>query len=168
MIHLLTSHQQELRTIDESLFAVRMFPLLGEEAVAGQVLIPVVTAGHETVAEQIGMQFKRELGYDFNPYDPESDTLLITSTFQATFPIVAGAIGMDNEDGRWVLRWAWLHPYERGPRHRGRGGQFALAWHQLEERYSDFFVEGPYSQAMYAFMKHRGIAPSRFSPDNVE
>ena len=168
MRDLLASHQQELRTIDESLFAVRMFPVLGEEAVNGQVFIPVVTAEHEAIAEQIGMQFKRELGYDFNPHDPESDTLLITSTFQATFPIVAGAIGMDTEDDHWVLRWAWLHPYERGTRHLGRGGQFTLAWDQLEERYGDFFVEGPYSRAMYTFMKHRGLAPSRFSPGDVE
>ncbi|MFI2486853.1 hypothetical protein ACH47X_08085 [Promicromonospora kroppenstedtii] len=168
MTDLLARHQQELRTIDDGLFAMRMFPLLGEEAVAGQVLIPVVAAGHEGVAEQIGLQFKRELSYDFNPFDLESDTLLITSTFQATFPVVAGAVGMDNEDDHWVLRWAWLHPYERGPRHLGRGGQFALAWDQLEERYGDFYVEGPYSQAMYAFMKHRGISPSRFSADEVE
>jgi hypothetical protein len=147
-------------------FDMCMFPLLGEERPTSRVLIRAVTAQQRTTVAQIGMQFRRELSFDSAPFDPDdrnSEAVLIASKkFLATFPIAAGAAGLEQEDGQWVLKWAWLHPYERGTI------LFDEAWNELEARYGQFLVEGPYSRAMSAFFRRRGISDSRFDPQQLE
>ncbi|MFG1995309.1 hypothetical protein ACGFJ7_35570 [Actinoplanes sp. NPDC048988] len=141
-------------------FDMRMFPLLGEEQPSSSVLLRAVTPQQREVAEQVGMQFRRELRFDsapFDPDDPDSEGVLIMSKrFAATFAIVAGAAGLEAEDGGWVLKWIWLHPYERGSLYIDE------VWTELEGRYGAFFVEGPYSPAMSAFFRRRSVAESRF------
>lgn len=76
-----------------------MFPLLGDEKPRSSVLIPAVTPLHRQVVSEIGVQFRRELRYDFAPFDvddPQSEGVLIDSKrFEATFPIAAGAAGLE-------------------------------------------------------------------------
>jgi hypothetical protein len=73
---------------------------------------------HAGPVNAIGEQFRRELRLDFAPFDmddPESVGVLIDSKrFLATFPIAAGAAGLERASDRWILKWVWLHPYERG------------------------------------------------------
>ena len=112
------------------------------------------------------MQFRRELGFDSAPFDPDDRafeaTLIVSKKFLATFPIAAGAVGLEYEDGLWVLKWVWLHPYERST------ALFDEAWGELERLYGLFFVEGPYTPAMGAFLRRRGIPESRFDPKLLE
>ncbi|GAA2535133.1 hypothetical protein [Winogradskya humida] len=167
MDDLLNAHRAELQHFGTPpRFDMHMFPLLGEFTPTSGLLIRAVTDQQRATAEQIGMQFRRELGFDsapFDPHDPDSEAALIMSKkFSATFPIIAGVAGLESENDGWVLKWVWLHPYERGT------SLFDDAWNELEQRYGLFFVEGPYSPAMGAFFRRRGIAESRFDPDQLE
>ncbi|MBL0887591.1 hypothetical protein [Myceligenerans indicum] len=95
---------EELDRVDTSLFTMTVAPLLGQ-AHPGGLLAPVTSADHERAAELMGAQFRRERGYDFNPYDPgpEAETLLILGRFHTTFPVAVGAVGMSCHRGRWTL-----------------------------------------------------------------
>ncbi|WP_412540090.1 hypothetical protein R8Z50_30375 [Longispora sp. K20-0274] len=142
-------------------FDVRMFPLLGEEAdrSAGVTRHADSLALRHIVAD-VGIQFKRELGYDtppFDPGDPLGDGVLILSQkFIATFPIAAGAAEfIRHDDGAWMMTWIWLHPYERG---NSLAGQ---VWDELEDRYGQFLIDGPLSPAMRAFLNRRQILNCR-------
>jgi hypothetical protein len=89
-------------------FDMCMFPLLGEERPASHVLIRAVTEQQRAIVAQVGMQFRRELGFDsapFDPDDPGSEAVLILSRkFLATFPIAAGAVGLEQDDDQWILK----------------------------------------------------------------
>ncbi|MFI5937849.1 hypothetical protein [Actinoplanes sp. NPDC051494] len=161
------AHRSELKRFGmPPRFDIRMFPLLGEERSYSSVLLRAVTSQQREVVEQVGMQFRRELRFDsapFDPDDPDSEGVLIMSKrFAATFPIVAGAAGLESENGGWVLKWIWLHPYERGSLYIDE------VWTELEGRYGAFFVEGPYSPAMGSFFRRRGVTDSRFDPKQVK
>jgi len=156
-----SSHARELEHFgDPPRFNIRMFPLLGMDSRSGPVILRADTSELRDVVTAIGMQFKRELRYDvppFDPDDPHTEAFVIASTrFEATFPIAAGAGGMDRDpSGAWVLTWVWLHPYERG------GRLFGDAWRALEARYGDFSLEGPFSPAMQRFIVGNGISADR-------
>lgn len=160
MDDLLIEQQVELEQFgNPPRFDMRMFPLLGMEKPRNTVLIPALSEAHRQVVEEIGRQFRRELGFDFVPFDasdPEFEGVLIDSRkFLATFPIAAGAAGFERDGDRWIMKWVWLHPYERGT------GRFADTWNELERRYGEFYVEGPYSPMMEAFIRKYGIRPDR-------
>jgi hypothetical protein len=167
MDDLVAAHRLELQHFGvPPRFDMRMFPLLGEERPNSGVLIRAVTSQQRTAVEQLGIQFRRELGFDsppFDPDDPQSEAALIMSKkFLATFPIAAGAAGLETEGDGWVLKWVWLHPYERG------SDLFDEAWSELEQRYGLFSIEGPYSPAMGSFFRRRGVSETRFDPEQLE
>ena len=140
-------------------YEIAMVPLLEDEpGNDGSLLVPVTSSAHRQAAEYFGKQFRRELGYTLEPYeatDAESETVLILSRFQASFPLAAGAAGLSGTDAGWLLTWIWLRPHERGR------GLLDDAWDELEERYGEFAIEAPYSGAMTRFFKRRGVQPPR-------
>jgi hypothetical protein len=141
-------------------FDMRMFPLLSLECPAG-VLIPAVDYALREVVAEVGVQFKRETGYDLAPFDPSNPdmqgVLFDSQKFMATFPIAAGAAGFSRVDGVWWMDWVWVHPYERGT------GLFRRAWGELEQLYGRFHVEGPYSASMSAFLRNEEVDPGRLN-----
>ncbi len=136
-----------------------LFPLLGLDNDRSVATTHASTEALCLIVEQIGRQFKRELGYDFPPFDPgdpHNEAVLINSLkFHATFPIAAGAAGFMRDDEGWIMTWIWLHPYERG------GRLIEKAWPELGARYGEFRIEAPYSPAMEAFMRRHGITDER-------
>jgi hypothetical protein len=157
---LLSRHAEELKDFgDPPPFDIRMFPLLGMDNDRSIVTIHASTEALRDIVEQIGRQFKRELGYDFPPFDPDDpdrDAVLINSwKFHATFLIAAGAAEFMRDDAGWIMTWIWLHPYERG------GRLIEKAWPELEARYGEFRIEAPYSPAMEAFMRRHAITDER-------
>ncbi|MDR7381210.1 hypothetical protein J2S48_000725 [Promicromonospora iranensis] len=144
-------------------YEIAMVPLLEDEpGNDGSLLVSVTSSAHRQAAQYFGKQFRRELGYTLEPYeatDAESETVLILSRFQASFPLAAGAAGLSRTDGGWLLTWIWLHPHERGR------GLLDLAWDELEERFGEFAIEAPYSGAMRRFFDRRGVQPPRIDPE---
>jgi hypothetical protein len=122
-------------------FDIRMVPLLEEEKPPGSVLIPASTPGLRDAVAIFAQQFRRETSYDFAPFDIHDLTahgvLFDSIRFQATFPIAAGAAGLTQKDGTWVMEWVWIHPYERGGRLLDR------AWDELEREHGQFHIAGP-------------------------
>ena len=51
----------------------------------------------------------------------------------------------------WTMTWAWLHPFAR------RRGLLSDAWDTFVDRYGDFILEPPLSEAMEGFAAHRGL-----------
>lgn len=47
----------------------------------------------------------------------------------------------------WALQWIWLHPYFRNH------DCLSQVWPMFRDKFGNFFVEGPYSKAMAAFLK---------------
>jgi hypothetical protein len=109
--------------------------------------------------------FKREFGFDFAQYTADEDT----GPKDRIFAMVH--IRADGKDGvfgvisfRWrewkddppayALQWVWFHPWER------RQGHLSKFWPQFREKLGNFIVEGPLSEAMYAFLKKHGECPN--------
>ncbi|MEV6527227.1 hypothetical protein AB0M43_35380 [Longispora sp. NPDC051575] len=153
--------EEELKYFgDPPRFDVRMFPLLGVD-VDGSVGITRHADAYELrqVVAEIGMQFKRELRFDLPPFDPDDPrrdgVLILSRRFTATFAIAAGAAEFVEDDGGWTMTWIWLHPYERG------GELIERAWEELEGRYGEFRIDGPFSPAMRAFLARQQIPDGR-------
>jgi hypothetical protein len=164
MDDLIAEHRRQLEDFAQPpRFDIRMFPLLGEQPPTDTVLLPATTPQRRDIVDQIGHQFGRELGFDFAPFDPNDPhshaALVISTKFIATFPIAAGAAGLERDSNQWRLQWIWLHPYVRGT------GLFHHAWRELEHLYGQFHLEGPYSPAMNAFIHRHGIDPARLDPE---
>ncbi|HEY3894800.1 MAG TPA: hypothetical protein VGL88_05465 [Pseudonocardiaceae bacterium] len=84
---------------------------------------PVVTTRSplwlRRIAEQIGLQFRRETHFDFPPYsatDPDGQhVILLEGRYAIAYAkLIAGAIGIYRADTDPYLGWVWVHPYERG------------------------------------------------------
>jgi hypothetical protein len=142
-------------------FDIRMVPLLGTERPSGGAV--VVAADTPELRESVVVfaeQFRRETHYDFVPFDADDPSvqgaLFVSLRFMATFPIAAGAAGLTQENGEWLLEWVWLHPYERG------GRLFDRVWSELERKYGQFHIAGPYSAAMEKFLVRREIQRDRW------
>jgi hypothetical protein len=165
MDDLTAEHRRELESFGQPpRFDIRMIPLLGEQPPTDTVLAPATTPQRRDAVDRLGQQFRRELGFDFPPFDPDDPAsqavLILSRKFLATFPIAAGAAGLDHDGCQWTLQWIWLHPYERGT------GLFTQAWLELEQRYGKFHLEGPYSPAIQAFIRSHPIEPHRLDQSN--
>lgn len=104
--------------------------------------------------------FRREFGYDFVQYSEREDNdpketlgFLFTDGFGGYDERVIGGSMFrwreykDSPPG-WALQWIWLHPYERGK------GKLKDALPAFKLLFGDnFFVEGPRSAAMKAFLE---------------
>ncbi|WP_035841581.1 hypothetical protein [Kitasatospora azatica] len=145
---------------DPPRFDIRMVPLLGMERPSRSVIVADSKALREAV-DVIGQQFRRETNNDVAPFSTErSDVegvLFVSRRFHATFPIAAGAAGFAMEDGVWWMDWIWIHPYERGR------GLMDVVWIDLEHRYGQFHIDGPYSRAMSAFLRRRNVSTERLN-----
>lgn len=104
--------------------------------------------------------FKREMRFDFVQWespegspDPDAQGIL----FPDDDGKILGAVAFrwrepdDKTDPPfWGLQWVWVCPQAR------RSGILAQRWPSLRERFGDFYVEGPVSEAMQTFLKKHG------------
>lgn len=149
---------------------IKMYPLLHvDKPNYGHAMIRATDDMRlRRIVEAFGKCFRRELHFDFPPFEAEfvdfygkpnkADVVLFDAQeMGATFPIAAGAAGLSMVQGDRVLDWIWLHPFERGERLMG------YAWADLEAAYGDdFLVRNPLSGAMKGFLMKQGVAPERW------
>ncbi|MGW9596070.1 hypothetical protein ACWHLZ_37970 [Streptomyces chartreusis] len=149
---------------------IKMYPLLyADKPEYGHALIRATDDMRlRKVVETFGKCWRRELGYDFHPFDasfvdyegnPNKAEVVLFNAQEtmATFPIAAGAAGLSIRKGRRQLDWIWLHPFERGRR------LMTLAWSDLESKYgNDFLIQPPLSHAMRGFLEKRGVDRGRW------
>lgn len=150
---------------------IRMYPLLHvDKPNYGHVMIRATDDMRlRRIVEEFGKCFRRELRFDFPPFSAEhfdfegrpneAEVVLFDAqrSTMATFPIAAGAAGLSLYEGRRVLEWIWLHPFERGDR------LMEWAWVDLEAAYGDdFLVRGPLSGAMQGFLGKQGVREDRW------
>ncbi|MEV4043138.1 hypothetical protein [Streptomyces sp. NPDC049744] len=150
---------------------IRMYPLLHVDKPGfGRTLIPATDDMElRRIVEAFGKCFRRELRFDFPPFSADlvdfygnpnrAEVVLFEAqrSITATFPIAAGAAGLSRHQGKQVLDWIWLHPFERGRDLMG------MAWADLESVYGgDFLVRGPLSGAMKGFLMKQDVDPARW------
>jgi len=106
------------------------------------------------------IKFKREFRYDFVQW-PGSEThrvdagwhgYLFTAGADGT---IAGACAFFNPEAKeggeeWALQWIWVAPKYR------RQGILLERWPVFVERYGDFYIEPPLSEAMKGFIAAHG------------
>lgn len=63
---------------------------------------------------------------------------------------IVGACAFRRREDYWALQWMWLAPKVR------RRGILARRWPMFLERFGDFVVEAPLSNAMKAFVRQHG------------
>jgi hypothetical protein len=64
-------------------------------------------------------------------------------------------------NGLFTARWIWLHPYYR------RKGILSESWPMFVDRFGDFQVELPLSEAMESFMEKVSKFPSPTRSEGV-
>lgn len=109
-------------------------------------------------------QFKREMGFDFIQWghetrrdtDPQVHGFLLADT-SGTLPhgSIVGACCFRWRDDHWSLSWVWIAPKMR------RNGILAQRWPGFLERFGDFAVEAPLSDAMQLFLARHGTPAQR-------
>jgi len=146
---------------------IQLHPIPDAEWRTREKLFLVDSPLRQEIAESIGRYFKRETPYDFPPYsagDESSETpvyLIRTTRVGAVVAIAAGALGMRRVQGEWILKWIWIHPWERGQLGDGPEQTANLVFRTLDELYGDFLIEGPISPAMRRLMEKRGYDSDR-------
>ena len=113
---------------------------------------------HHEIYER-ARQFKREMRFDFIQWggatdrdtDPQVHGFLIPDT-SGTFPAgtIVGACAFRWKRERWCLDWIWLAPGVR------RKGILAQRWARFLDRFGDFSIEAPVSEAMQLFLQRYG------------
>jgi hypothetical protein len=104
------------------------------------------------------LAFKREFHYDFIQWKShggheELDVHGYLFTGDNGEIVGAGAFrnrAKNTDKPKWALQWIWLCPQER------RKGHLAKRWLQFRNRFGDFIVESPVSDAMEGFLKKQG------------
>ncbi|WPR75223.1 hypothetical protein [Algoriphagus sp. NG3] len=103
------------------------------------------------------LAFKREFRYDFTqwskkgPEDQESQGYLFTGDKGEIVGACAFRKRLQNDNTyRWGLQWIWICPDERGK------GHLSKRWKMFRERFGDFHVEPPVSDAMKVFLEKKG------------
>lgn len=99
--------------------------------------------------------FKRELHYDFIQWNEDGNVGQEARGFLFTGEKgeIVGACAFrqrKEKQKRWGLQWIWFCPIER------RKGHLEKRWSTLRERFGDFLVEPPVSNAMKTFLEKHG------------
>ncbi|RYY26336.1 MAG: hypothetical protein EOP62_10890 [Sphingomonadales bacterium] len=104
--------------------------------------------------------FKREMRFDFVQWDspdstpdPDVQGFLLSDDegrIQGAVSFRWRQVKDRSEPGCWGLDWVWICPPAR------RSGVLSRVWPMLRERFGDFHVEGPVSEAMQALLANRG------------
>lgn len=104
-------------------------------------------------------QFRREMQFDFVQWgkdtvkdtDPDVRGFLFPDD-SGVFPVgaIVGACAFRRREDHWAMQWMWLAPKVR------RHGILARRWPLFIERFGDFVVEAPLSDAMQAFVRRHG------------
>lgn len=114
---------------------------------------------------QRALQFKREFQYDFLQWEgsprkknlcPESHGYLFADHSDTCgLGAAVGACAFWNDGDMWRMRWIWVCPSMR------RSGVFAKRWAEFLQRYGDFEIDTPLSDAMAAFVKKHGTVKQK-------
>lgn len=132
----------------------RLLAALDGEANPEEVLPDSPQWKHDLVYEH-AWRFRREFGYDFVQWmrkkrDDEAVAFVFaddTGTFGRGAPVGACAFRLRGEV--WTLDWIWIIPAAR------RKGILQRRWPAFRERFGEFALEYPISDAMREFaMKH--------------
>lgn len=115
---------------------------------------------HQEVYER-ALRFKREFRYDFVQWNG-CQSKKATPTYQGhlfadhtgTFPpgSIVGACAFSLRQGQWSLNWVWVTPCMR------RKGVLRHRWQAFLDRYGDFDIEHPLSEAMEVFVRRNGTS----------
>ena len=119
---------------------------------------------HREVYER-AYRFKLEFQYDFiqwngtqtkkNTCSESHGYLFADDTGQNPPGTPIGACGFWKEPYGWQLMWIWICPKMR------RSGISKRRWQRLMERYGDFAIEAPLSNAMRDFILRHGTEKQR-------
>jgi hypothetical protein len=128
----------------------RLLAALGEEAAPEEVLPDSPQWKHDLVYE-LARRFRREFRYDFVQWsrkDRDADAVAYlfaddTDTFGSGAPV--GACAFRRRGGVWTLDWIWVIPAVR------RKGILQRRWPSFRERFGEFALEYPLSDAMKRF-----------------
>lgn len=107
--------------------------------------------------------FKREMGYDFTQWasEPARDPAPVGFLFADEDNRIVGACGFrpqPEEVRPWRLDWIWLCPSAR------RTGVLSRYWPLFRQRFGEFDLTPPVSDAMQAFLSKHGAA--QLTPDH--
>lgn len=118
---------------------------------------------HQEVYER-ALRFKRDFRYDFIQWNG-CQSKKATSTYQGylfadntgTHPpgTIVGACAFALRQGSWSLDWIWVTPSMR------RKGVLSYRWQAFLDKYGDFDIEHPLSDAMEAFVRRSGTPQQR-------
>lgn len=118
---------------------------------------------HQEVYER-ALRFKRDFRYDFLQWNG-CQSKKATPTYQGylfadhtgTHPpgTIVGACAFALRQGHWSLDWIWVTPSMR------RKGVLSHRWQAFLDRYGDFDIEHPLSDAMEAFVRQNGTLQQR-------
>lgn len=114
---------------------------------------------------QRALQFKSEFQYDFLQWEGsmrnknlriESHGYLFADHTDTHGPGAAiGACAFWCESGKWRMLWIWVCPSMR------RAGVLSRRWAEFLQRYGDFEIDTPLSEAMAAFVNKHGTAKQK-------
>lgn len=113
---------------------------------------------HEAVYQR-AVRFRREFRYDFVQYPEPGHTWAGHETVGVLFLnrdaglpdlSIVGACAFVRHETRWRLTWIWVTPPAR------RSGVLSSRWRELRERFGDFELEYPLSDAMRGFLRVHG------------
>jgi hypothetical protein len=96
--------------------------------------------------------FRREFNYDFVQFSELDDgyvAYLLLEGSTGEYRVIGGLCFFQQEppEPQWGLHWVWIHPFER------RHGRLRALWPFFRNKFGDFSVEYPLSDAMVAFLK---------------
>jgi len=153
-----TAHAQALRLLEPQPSArMREKLRLGIEGERVDVNAPLWM--HREVAAR-AVRFKRDFGYDFVQWPSIStrarlDSRWVGYLFADAAGAIDGACAFHHDQGQWSLHWAWVRPERR------RHGLLAARWPHFLDRFGDFWIEHPLSDAMLEFITQHATPMQR-------
>lgn len=110
----------------------------------------------------MAMMFRRELGFDFAPYEatedydePSHHWLIISANGRAIGGMSARWRIYSDAPAQWVWAWAWVIPAER------RGGHTQRCWDMLRAKIPGIKPEPPFSYPIAKFFAERSDVSER-------